>query len=519
MTFKSLLFPKVGNDAQINREKFEMPAFFNDLNLNQIVEVVVSGKEQYNLRPFFCFGPVDMETISFRQQIFQDLESEELFVQIGKFAASMQQIREQLAALEKVHYKYQKERFFIDIVETYCSVITTLAADLSNSGIKSKGMNSFREYIDGYIQSTSFGLLLKEINEILSGLATVQYNILIDGLRVQVTKFNNEPDYSNEVEKTFAKFKQGEAKNYLSKLPQDSLLNDMESQVLEGVAQLYPAYFSSLDNFFENNRHFIDDLIVVFDREVQFYISYLDHLKKFRNKGLKFCYPKVSSSKQHIYSTDGFDLALANNLLSEAEDIVTNDFYLRDNERIIVVSGPNQGGKTTFARTFGQLHFLAGIGCPVPGSKAELFHYDQLFTHFEREENLKDLHGKLLDELVRIHEILQDLSTDSIVIINEIFTSTTLHDQVSLSQRIMSKMEMSDCYCVWVTFIDELASFSSKNVSMVSTVVPENTAFRTFKLIRQKADGLAYALSIAGKYGLTYASLKQRLNNERVSVK
>ncbi len=491
-------------------DRLEEPAFFADLNLDQIVGAITAGKDEYRLKPFFYAPLTTTSAIEYRHEVMHDLEDGTAMAQIRAFAQRMRAMRDHLAQADKLYYKYQKERWFLDAVGIYCEAVARLADDLDHADLKARGLLAFRNYLRGYVASDRFASLVRETKRITAALSAIKYCLLIGDDNIKVRRYEGEADYSIDVEQTFEKFKQGAAKDYRVTYPTGPDMNHVEAQVLDRVALLYPDAFLALDRFVEENVDYQDAVIRAFDREVQFYIAYLDYVERFTRAGLEICYPRVSKVKR-VRSYDAYDFALAQKLTAEGASIVCNDFYLDDAERVLVVSGPNQGGKTTFARTFGQLHYLAALGCPVAGREAHTFLFDRLFTHFEREEDITTLRGKLEDDLLRIHEILDQATSESIIIMNEIFTSTTLQDAVFLSRKIMDKIMALDALGVCVTFIDELSTLSEKTVSMVSTVSPENPALRTYKILRRPADGLAYALSIAEKHRLTYESLKERI--------
>lgn len=509
MTFYSILFPT--QEARKADEPPDLPDFFVDLNLNQVVEALTFGRQEYDLAPFYYAPLSDADAISYRQEIARDLEDKTLAGNITSFAQKMVVLRRYIALSAKLYNQHHQAGWFLEAVLVYCDAVAYLVSDLSKFEIRSRGLSAFRSYLTDYAGSERFSTLSADAAQLKADLASIKYCVRIKDSLVRVRRYEEEVDYSTDVEATFAKFKQGAVKDYRLKLFVGAGLNSVETRILDLVAKLYPEAFSRLHQFSSEQQDFTEQTILDFDREVQFYIAYLEHISRMKRAGLQFCYPNISRQNKEIFNYDGFDISLATKHIREDLPIVPNDFYLKGKERVIVVSGPNQGGKTTFARTFGQLHYLACLGLPVPGQEAQLYLFDRLLTHFEREEHIANLRGKLQDDLVRIHAILEQATSDSVLVLNEIFASTTLEDALFLSERVMEEILRRGLLCVWVTFIDELSTFGEETVSMVSTVVPENPAMRTYKVIRKPADGLAYAMSIVEKHHLTYECIMRRI--------
>src|SRR5438874_12979751 len=144
MTFHSILFARV--EDSIKEETLEAPGFFGDLNLDQIIDTIAAGKQEYNLKQFFYTSLKDLDAIEYRHEIMQDLEKKVLFECIKAFVQKMYLMHEHLAQADKLYYKFQKERWFLDAVDIYCNTIQHLVHDLSLIDIQSRGFLAFRAY-------------------------------------------------------------------------------------------------------------------------------------------------------------------------------------------------------------------------------------------------------------------------------------------------------------------------------------------------------------------------------------
>ncbi len=490
----------------------EADAIFTDLHLDQIVAAAVAGREAYDLKPFFS-EPVSVAAeIVYRQAVAQDLEEPAIRAAVDAFALRMTAAHADHDRAGRMHYLYQKLAWSLASVVEYGAAVEALGADLEGLPVRARGLQGLRDHARACAGADRFRAVLAEARALEEELGRVRYTLRFRGPRITVGRYADEADYSREVEGTFARFREAGDKSYRFPAHEIPEMNHIEEAIFDRVVELYPDLFARLRGFDARPESFFDPTILRFEREVQFFAGYLDSIASLRQAGLGFCYPAVGGPERTTVAQGAYDLALAHRLGPKGTAVVANDFRLAGPERVLVVTGPNHGGKTTFGRAFGQVHYLARLGLPVPARAARLFLCDRVFTQFEREEHPENLRGKLQDELVRIRDVLARATSSSVLVVNESFSTTSLADALFVGQRILEEIVRRDMLAVYVTFADELSALNPGTVSVVSTVAPDDPTVRTFRLVRAPADGRAYAVAIAAKYGLTYATLRERLH-------
>jgi energy-coupling factor transporter ATP-binding protein EcfA2 len=491
----------------------EEPEHFQDLNLDQIVRKAAEAGGVPGLAACFHRPLRDPGLIGFRQQIFRELEEPAVREVAERFTTSMARTRRRLEALARRKHPPQAHRWFLEIVLDHAAVVTALAEGLDAAGVTSTGLRALRDDVAAHTRTAAFTGLRDQARRLLDRLGEIRYDLLVRGDRITVAEHDAEArfDYAERVLATFDRFRQRTPPEPRGEAPDELGLDFAQAGVLDLVVELFPAVFEDLAAFFEANRGFLAEEITRVDRELRFYLGYLAYLAPLRAAGLPTCYPVVSGTDKSLLARDVYDLALAAKLAEEGGRVVGNDLSLEAAERILVVSGPNQGGKTTLSRAFGQLYHLAALGCPVPGREVRIFLPDRILTHYERPERRDGQASKLEDELLRTRALLDRATPDSVVVLNEIFTSTTPDDARVLSEAVLAAIARLDVPCLWVSFVDELALLSPKAVSMVGTVAGDGRATRTYKVVRRAADGRAHALTVAERHGLTYAQLIERV--------
>ena len=496
------------NDYVLNEKE---PSFFKDLRLDVIVKALFSAKEDQYLIPYFYTKLNDKESVIYRQDVFKDFYNLDFYQNFKIYIQHILNISSiyNEASLDSESW-YTRSRI-AKIMDDYIKTLNEFKEFLANANIKSEALKSFLAFLSDYLNSDEFLSYVNEFKAIREEFKKIKFSILINGSDIYVSEESGDPDFSKIINKISSVFTYHEDR----KIPDEVAFPQtphIDSSIYDKLNKIFENEFKAFDKFFKDNLKFFNLEFERIAKEFRFYFCYISFMDKIKNDELLFSIPTISDTFEEE-SDSSYDLALAYKYLREDKKIITNSYEIKKDEKFIIISGPNQGGKTTFTRQFGQLHYLTSLGLPVQGKINNIHLVDNIYSFFKTEENLDNLDGKLKIELEAVKKILSNATKNSLILFNEIFASTTKDDGLEIANLVLDEINKLGSFCVFVTFLNELRNRNDV-VLMCSNVLKDNKEIRTYKITRAFDFDSAYPSSIQAKYGLTYEKIKRRISNE-----
>ena len=508
MGFQSIL--GVNKMEAIRPEDIDMPMFFYDLNLDLIVQDIMEEQKLYDLRRYYYYKG-DEKDIAYRLEVMKDLQQGSVLQSIVVFSISLRKAKEYFNNIAETDNIIQKQKWKLDSAGIYIEGVMELQKnmELYRYAFNSQGLTSFRDWLDTYIISEEFSRLKYDTEQIMKQFNEMRFHIRIKRDRVIINQGYLEEDYCKQLQDTFKE--QSTEKHFYQQNPFGSIiLSGLEEAVLDILKKPYAQTFQELKVYDSKYSKFFNPTLSEFDQESQFYIAFCLYRDKMKDMNFHFCFPEISE-KEELRITDGYDLALAKKNAMLKKEVVYNDCYFEPKEQFFVITGPNQGGKTTFARALGQILYFQSVGLMVPCREAHLPNFDGIYTHFASEEAMDTGAGKLKEELIRLKAMMRVATKRSFIIINEIFTSATTYDAHIMGKRVIDYFMDQGCHGIYVTHIYELTKDDDRVVSLVASLLSQDSHIRTFKMERRPADGRSYANTIVEKHRMTYLEIKERI--------
>ena len=210
-----------------------------------------------------------------------------------------------------------------------------------------------------------------------------------------------------------------------------------------------------------------------------------------------------------------------------ASRIVTNDVHIGDTGRIGIITGPNQGGKTTYTQMVGLCQVLAQLGLWVPARSACISPVDNIYTHYPVLEQAATGTGRFGEEAQRLSKIFARGTRYSLMLLNESLASTNAGESLYIAQDMVRILRQMGARALFATHLHELAADvdtlnagtpgDSRIVSLVaSRAAAGNGVEHSFKIAPGQPMGRSYAREIAAQYGISYDQLHGLLQQRGV---
>ena len=242
-------------------------------------------------------------------------------------------------------------------------------------------------------------------------------------------------------------------------------------------------------------------------------------MREIKKKGLDLTVPQILSQNKRRFIAKGlYNPCVALKINGE---IVENDISFDESAMIYILTGPNRGGKSVITCAIGISQIMAQLGMLFPAKEAEISVCDAIFTHFPSGADDTIDKGRLGEECERLGYIFENVSANSLVLLDESLSSTGSFEASYIASEVISGLSLVGCRCLFSTHLHELASGideinerakASGGVAVDTLVAGIEKGQRSFKIVRAKPNGKSYAQDIAQKYGLSYDSIKKKTN-------
>ena len=306
--------------------------------------------------------------------------------------------------------------------------------------------------------------------------------------------------------------------------------NDLEAPLFRELKEINSEYISHLDRAIRAYFKKSTEDILTFESQMSFYIGAKRIIDAVRARGLDMCRPKYLKMEERRLNAKGvFDLSFYTQMVSSdpmgslKDKIITNDCTMDDNGRFFVLTGANNGGKTTYTRAIGIIQVMAQAGIYVPCSSCEISPVDFIYTHFPKEEEVGLNTSRFTQECKQFKVTVDNATRYSMLLLNESIQSTTPTECVFIATELTKIFRCIGVRGVYATHLLELdknldklnaeVEGDTKLVSIVTTVDTTADNKRLYRIVKSAPQEFGYAQTIYKKFGVSFEEVQKRMKN------
>jgi DNA mismatch repair ATPase MutS len=334
----------------------------------------------------------------------------------------------------------------IETLQIFLGTLKTLrsVADQDADKFESEGFTEFF----GRIKTEISNEYLCEIEEHLRGLS-IHDEVLISA---RLGKGNRGSNYAlrkpNKQRKWIQRVFERGPKAYTF------CIDDRDEIAVRKLGELRNRGIDSVANATAQSVDHVLNFLIMLRTELAFYLGCIYLHDRLAEMGEPTCFPAPAPAGERRLSSEGlYDISLA---LSMGQQVVANNIDA-DTKSLIIVTGANKGGKTTFLRSVGLSQILMHCGMFVPAHSFSANLCGGLFTHFKRKEDVSMESGKLDEELRRMSQIADHLSANSLVLLNEAFAATNEREGSEIARQIVAALSDRQVKVIFVSHLYQFA--------------------------------------------------------------